>query len=403
MSYSCLHAHTALGSIRDSCLRVEDYVSISKDLGLYAIAATNHGTMTDTFKMYKECKKQGIKYICGLEAYYAEDAQDKGSNYHILLLAKNNVGYRNLCNLSTWSYTTGFFRKPRIDSKILNTFKEGIICTTACMSSLPAKKLLNAEIDACNDELDLLHKMFGEDFYLEIADHGFLENGVDAEKIIKDHYRNYGKEKGIKVIPGTDVHFAKAEDKPFHNIFKQLAYGTVGKSDDDGFSGSGYHIHSIGEMQSKFLQEEIDNTNEIADKCNIDFKFSGYHLPSFDIPDKDKDAFEYLRNMCYLELKKKKLDSDSAYVQRLEYELNMLHLADLENYLLIVADYCNYCKNNGIPVGPGRGSMGGSIVSWLTNITEVDPLKYDLLFGRAINPGRSLQLAFFPEDIVNNK
>lgn len=394
MSYSCLHAHTALGSIRDSCLRIEDYVSISKDLGLYAIAATNHGTMTDTLKMYKECKKQGVKYICGLEAYYAVDAEDKGSNYHILLLAKNNNGYKNLCKLSTYSYTTGFFRRPRIDKKIMELFKEDIICTTACMSSYAAKLLLNGEIDACNEEIDALHKMFGDDFYLEIHDHGIFEDGVDLEKVIKDHYRNYGKEKGIKVIPGTDVHFAKAEDKPFHNIFKQLAYGSVGKGDDDGFNGSGYHIHNIGEMQAKFTQEEIDNTNEIADKCSIDFKFSGYYLPKFDIPDKTKDSFEFLRTMCFTDLAAKGLDKDPAYVSRLEYELNMLHIADLENYLLIVADYCNYCKNNGIPVGPGRGSMGGSIVSWLTNITEVDPLKYDLLFSRAINPGRSLQYDF---------
>lgn len=393
-SYTCLHAHTALGSIRDSCLRVEDYVSISKNLGLTAIAATNHGTMTDIYKMYKECKKQEMKFIAGLEAYYAEDAQDKGSNYHILLLAKNNNGYKNLCKLNTWSYTHGFFRKPRIDAKILSQFSEDIICTTACMSSLPARLLLNGQVDACNAELDMLHKMFGSDFYLEVHDHGITENGVDPEQIIRDHYRNYGREKGIKVVPGTDVHFGRAEDKTFHNIFKQISYNSVGRGDDDGFSGSGYHIHSLAEMQAKFLQEEIDNTNEIAEKCSLDFKFTGYHLPKFDIPSRDKDAYEYLKDMCWAELKNKGLDKDQKYVDRLNYELRMLHLADLENYLLIVADYCQYCKNNGIPVGPGRGSMGGSIVSWLTNITEVDPLKYDLLFGRAINPGRSLQYDF---------
>jgi DNA polymerase-3 subunit alpha len=386
-NYVNLHCHDAF-SIRDSCLKVDALVKKSAEFKMPAVCVSNHGNGHSWYRVAKEAKKYGIKPICAIEFYYADDAQDKGDNYHLMAYAKNQEGYQNLCKLTTWSYLNGFYRKPRIDLSVLKEWHEGIIISTACCFSKPGQLIVNNEIDQAITEIEALRSIFKDDFYLEIMEHGF-----DDEVKIKDFYRNYGQEKGIKVIATNDTHYENANDQSFHGIFKNISYAS-GAEKDSAFEGTGFHILSPDEMAAKFLPSELENTLEIADKCNVKFEFKGYYLPKFDLPVQDKDTYEFLREKCYSKLKFKGLDSDKTYVDRLEYELNMLHMADLENYLLIVSDYCSWAKDNDIPVGPGRGSMGGSIVSWLTDITEVDPLKYDLLFARAINPGRSLQYDF---------
>lgn len=393
MSYVNLHAHSCY-SIRDGLSKLDEIVSRSKALGMAAACITEHGFMGSAYKFYKECKKQDIKPIIGMEAYYTDGSDEKGSNYHLLLLAKNNNGYKNLCRLTTDAYINNFYRKPRVTFESLERYKDDIIVSTACLAGYPQQMILQKNYDACDIELARFHKLFGEDFYLEVHNHGIIQDGVDIEGLVRDHFREYSKKHGIKCIYGNDSHYTLESDKQIHNTFKQIAYSSAGKSSDDAFDGNGYWILSKEEALARFSQEEVDNTLEIANKCNIEFKFTGYYLPTFDISHQEKDTHEFLKDMCYAELKVKGFDTNQIYIDRLEYELNMLHMADLENYLLIVSDYCNWAKTHDVPVGPGRGSMGGSIVSWLTNITAVDPIKYDLLFARAINPGRSLQYDF---------
>ena len=386
MSYSNIHAHTCY-SIRDSILKIKDYVSRVKELGMESCGVSEHGNLVSNFKFYKECKAQNIKPILGQEFYYTENAEDKGSNYHLMVIAKNNEGYKNLCKLSSYAFINGFYRKPRISREILHQYKEGLIVSASCMSGRSQRLLLENNIDGCNEEIDAMKAMFGEDYYLEVHSHNIPE-----EVIITNHFRNYGREKGIKVIAANDTHYLKAEDKIIHNVFKQLAYGTVGISDDDGFPGSGYHVLSPEEMKEKFLIEELDNTLEIASKCNVSFKFKGYNLPKFET--ENNDSFLTLKNMCLKALKEKGLDKDDRYIARLSFELEQIHLMDLEDYFLVVADYLGFCKRSGIPLGYGRGSAAGALTAYLAGITRVDPLKYDLIFGRMLNPGRALTYNF---------
>lgn len=282
-----------------------------------------------------------------------------------------------------------FYRKPRIDKEMLDKYKDNLIISTACCFSKAGQAVWNKDVDGAIEEITALKDMFGEDFYLEI-----MEHGIEEEDVVRDFYRQYGRDNGIKVIATTDSHYLNNEDKSFHNIFKQLAYGSVGKANDDGFNGTGYHIWTEEEMLEKFTRDELDNTNEIADKCDVSFKFTGYYLPKFNIPEPEMDPYEYLKASCYAGLKKKGLDTKPEYVERLEYELNVFHTSDLENYILIVSDYMKWCKTNNIYVSPGRGSMAGALVCYLTDITMVDPLQYELMLSRAVNPGRSLQYDF---------
>jgi DNA polymerase III subunit alpha len=386
-NYVNLHCHDSY-SIRDSCLKIDALVKRTVDYKLPAVCVSNHGNGHSWSKLAKEAKRYDLKSIYAIEFYYADDATDKGDNYHLMAYAKDKEGYKNLCKLTSWSYLNGFYRKPRIDKSILEEYKEGLIVSTACCFSKAGQLIANNLIDDAVEEIEALHSIFKDDFYLEIMDHGFEE-----EDKIRDFYRNYGKEHNIKVIATNDTHYEKKEDQEFHGIFKNISYASGGEK-DSAFSGTGFHILSPDEMAAKFEKSELDNTIEIADKCNVQFKFEGYYLPKYVLLDDTKDTYEFLRDICFTELKVKGLDTKKEYVDRLEYELNMLHMADLENYLLIVSDYCKWAKNNDVPVGPGRGSMGGSIVSWLTDITEVDPLQYDLLFARAVNPGRCLALDF---------
>lgn len=386
--FSSIHCHSMF-SVRDGICKPQQLVARAIELGYNALCISEHGNLSSVWKFYKECKKQGIKYVPAIEFYYCDDVADKGSVYHLMAYAKNNNGYTNLCKLSSEAYINYFYKKPRIDFNLLSKHKDDIIISTACLASKPAQLIMNEEYDKANEEIDRLHKLFGDDFYLEVHDHGIPE-----EELVRDHYRTYGRDNNIKIVAGTDTHYVLKEDKEIHNIFKQIAYNSVGNSDDDAFPGSGYYLWSYEEFQEKFNQDEIDNTVELTDKCNVEFNFDGYRLPEFKLPVDDKDTYEYIRELCYNSLKAKGLIENKTYIDRLEYELNMLHLADLENYLLIVSDYMSWCKKNNIYTSPGRGSMAGSIVSWLLQITEVDPLKYDLLFSRAVNVGRCLILDF---------
>lgn len=385
-NYVNLHCHSAF-SIRDSCLKLSDLVSISKGYDLPAVCVSDHGSGHAWYKLFKEAKKQEIKPIIAQEFYYADDPTDKGDNYHIMVYAKNQIGYQNLCKLSSWAYLNGFFRKPRIGKEILFKYSEGLIVSTGCCFSKFGQLVVNNQIDEAVSEIQDFSRTFGDDFYLEVMDHG-----IEEEDIIRTWYRNYAQENNLKVIATNDTHYAKAEDREFHGIFKNIAYASGGEKDMS-FLGSGFHILSPDEMSAKFLKNELDNTIEIADKCNVDFKFTGYKVPRFDIPDKNLDSFEYLKQKCLDGLKEKGLTS-KKYLDRLDHELEQIHLSNLEDYVLIVADYCNWCKQNGIAVGPGRGSVGNSIMAIACSISDVDSIEYDLDFVRFTNRGRILTYDF---------
>jgi DNA polymerase-3 subunit alpha len=386
MSYAPLHLHSCY-SIRDAAIKIDKLADKCVEYGIEACAITDHAFIGAAYKQYKEFKKKNIKPIIGMEVYFTDDIEEKEPHYHLVLLAKNNEGFTNLNRLSRISFTDGFYKKPRIDWASLEKFKDGLICSAACVFGLPQQLYLNNQVDEAIAVIKRFKKMFGEDYYLEIADHN-----LEDEFKIKDWFRNIGQELDIKVIPTTDSHYLNPDEKEFHNIFKQLAYNSVGK-DNDGFDGKDYHVWSLAEMKAKFTDEEIANTLEVADKCNVKFDFSGYNLPEATLED-GLDKYEYLYKLSNEGMKRLGFDKDPVYIDRLEFEMTQIHLMDLEDYFLVVSDYIQWCRNNNIPTGPGRGSAAGCLVSYLIGITTIDPIKYGLMFARALNSGRALQYDF---------
>ena len=391
--YANLHCHSARGSIRDSVLKLDEYVDRCIELDA-APGLSEHGNLSSSYQFYKECKKKDVKhFVSGIECYYTEDGEDKGKNHHILLMAKDYTGFQNLSKLSTLSFTSHFYKKPRITKQMMKECSEGVICSTACLQGLSQQLLLAGDKDGCNREIEALRGIFKDDFYLELHNHNIPE-----EEIIRDHFREYGKSNNIKLIATTDTHYLLAENKHLHNLFKQLSYNSIGKENDDGgFSGTGYHVWSYEEMLEKFEKEEVNNTLEILDKCHLEFKFEKYNIAKFKLPNDDFDEYDFLKNQCYESLHKKGLDKNKLYVDRLEEELNLLHLMNLESYMMVVADYLNWANNNDIMTGPARGSSAASLVAYLTNVTRIDPLQYDLPLVRFINPGRSMTYSFFKD------
>ena len=385
--YLSAHIHDSEGSIRDSIARIPELVSRAKEFGMSSLGISNHGTLNSIFKFYKECNKQEIKPVIGFEAYYVTSSEDKSKNYHLCLYAMNNIGLRNLYKLSSDAYINNFYRKPRVTWESLFNYREGVLVTSACMASIFAQNLINGNTDECNTEIDKFKSVFGENFYLELHNHGIPE-----EVIIRDHFRNYGRENNIKTIAGTDAHMCRIEDLDTHKIFKQLAYGSVGKEADAGFDGDGYHLLSYDEMLSRFNKTEIDTTLEIADKCNVSIKHNEYHLPKFNTNGVDK--YDYIKDLAYKGLKRIGKDTDQPYIDRLEYELGIVHMGKLEDYFLITADIIKWCKDSNVAVGPGRGSSGSSLLCYCIGITQLDPLQYNLQFSRMLNSGRLLQMNF---------
>jgi DNA polymerase-3 subunit alpha len=389
--YCNFHAHSSKGSLRDSVLRNSEYLDRCIELNI-APGLSDHGLGANIYQFYKDCKKRDIKkFTVGIECYYALDDDPKGANYHLVVIAKNYEGYQSLSKLSSMAYLNNFYKKPRVTKTMLKECSKGLIVSTACMQGLAQQLLLTGDKDGCNQEIEALRAIFGDDLYLEIHDHGIAE-----EIIIREHFREYGKTNNIKVVPGLDSHYLLDTDKSFHNIFKQIAYNSIGQANDDGgFSGAGYHIWSHKEIITKFEQSEIDNTLEILDKCNLEFKFTGYNLAKYDIPKPEQDSYEHLKYLSYQGLVKKGLIDKKEYIDRVETELEVFHLMGQEDYMLIVSDYVSWANSNGVATGPGRGSACASLVAYLLGITKIDPIEYGLLFIRFISKGRSLNYSFF--------
>lgn len=390
-SFTHLHVHTGYSLLDGSC-KIEELISRVKELGMNSIAITDHGVMYGAINFYKEALKQGIKPILGCEVYVASKSRfNKESSsdnfyYHLVLLAKDNDGYKNLIKMVSKGFTEGFYYKPRIDLELLREYHEGIIALSACLAGPVAKTVLNVSYEKAKEMALLYNDIFGQDnFYLELQDHGIAEQQTVNNALIR-----MNQETGIPLVCTNDLHYINREDAEAHDILICIQTNrTVNERDRMKYQGSEFYLKSPEEMYSLFpyAKEAVENTSKIAERCNVSFEFNKYKLPVFDVPD-GKDAFEYLEELCLNGLKERYKKVDDSLLERLNYELNTIKSMGFVDYFLIVWDFIKYAKDNGIMVGPGRGSAAGSIVAYSLRITDIDPLKYNLIFERFLNPER---------------
>ena len=386
-----LHVHTEY-SLLDGAGRVEKLVERAKDLGMKSVAITDHGVMYGVVDFYKKAKSYGIKPIIGCEVYVAprtmkeRDPKYDSSQYHLVLLAKNQIGYNNLIKLVSMGFTEGFYYKPRVDAEVLKQYSEGLVALSACLAGEVASKLLNGSYEKAKEAALRYRDIFGEEnFYLEVQDHGIQEQVLVNQEIVR-----LSKETGIPLIASNDVHYVDRDDSRAHDILLCIQTGkTVEDSVRLKFSGEEFYLKSHDEMYElfKYIPEAIENTNKVADMCNMDFVFGQVHLPEFEVPE-GFTSDSYLRYLCFEGLKEKYTEITEEVKERAEYELSVITKMGYADYYLIVWDYVKFAKDNGIMVGPGRGSGAGSLVAYCVGITNIDPLKYNLIFERFLNPER---------------
>lgn len=386
-----LHVHTEY-SLLDGAGRVGKLVERAKDLGMKSIAITDHGVMYGVVDFYKKAKSCGIKPIIGCEVYVAprtmkdrEPRQDS-SQYHLVLLAKNQEGYNNLIKLVSMGFTEGFYYKPRVDIEVLKEHSEGLVALSACLAGEIPNLLMNGNYEKAKEAALRYRDIFGEEnFYLEVQDHGIQEQILVNQEVVR-----LSKETGIPLIATNDVHYVERDDSRAHDILLCIQTGkTVEDSVRLKFTGEEFYLKSQEEMYElfKYIPEAIENTNKVADMCNMDFIFGQVHLPSFEVPE-GYTSDSYLRYLCFEGLKEKYKEITVEVEERAEYELSVISRMGYADYYLIVWDYVKFAKDNGIMVGPGRGSGAGSIVAYCVGITNIDPLKYNLIFERFLNPER---------------
>ncbi len=387
-----LHVHSEF-SLLDGANRIKDLPVRAKELGMDAIALTDHGVMFGAVDFYKECKKNGVKPIIGSEVYVAPRSRtDKEANidnhyYHLILLAKNETGYKNLAKLVSIGFTEGFYYKPRIDLEVLEKYHEGLICLSACLAGSVNRAILQNNMEEAK-KIALWHKnLFKDDYYLEIQPNGLPEQVLANQKLIE-----LSKELDIPLVATNDAHYLKKEDSFNHEVLLCIQTGKK-MSDEDRMrmQVDEFYLKSPEEMSSYFqnVPEAIENTVKIAKKCNFDFEFGNTKLPNYDVPEEFKTHSEFFRKLCYEGIKKRYGENPTKEVlDRLEFELSVIEKMGYVDYYLIVWDFINYAKSQGIPVGPGRGSGAGSIAAYAVGITDIDPIKYNLLFERFLNPER---------------
>ena len=395
MAFTHLHVHTEY-SLLDGASRIRDLVSRAVELGMDSVAITDHGVMFGVIDFYKECKKQGIKPIIGCEVYTAARTRfDKDSEKdkfmgHLILLAENDRGYRNLMKIVSEGYRHGFYYKPRIDKEVLSRYSEGIIALSGCLAGEIQRRLVNGDYQGAKREALAMRDIFGEkNFFLEIQDQG-LE---DEARILPDMKRLH-EETGIPFAATNDVHYVKKEDSVAQDVLMCIQMAcTVDEDNRMRFPNDEFYLKSEEEMRKIFsnMPEAVDNAYEIAKRCNVEFKFGELHLPDFNAPDGFTNT-QYLRKLCEEGLAARYPDADEemkrALDERLDYELTTIENMGYVEYFLIVWDFINYAKNHDIMVGPGRGSAAGSIVAYTMRITDIDPIKYGLIFERFLNPER---------------
>ncbi len=387
-----LHVHSEY-SLLDGACKIKDMVSRAKELNQPAIAMTDHGSMYGVVDFYKAAKKEGIKPIIGCEVYVAKRSRfDKvrefdSEIYHLVLLCKSNVGYRNLIKMVSQSFIEGFYNKPRIDEDLLREHSEGLIALSACLAGAIPRTLNRNDYESAKEIALNYREIFGEDnFYIELQNHGLAD-----EVRILPMLRRLSQETGIPMVATNDCHYISREDSRMHEVLLCIQTNhTVEDDDKMDFGTDQVYIKSTEEMRELFGDYEgaLENTVKIAERCNVEFEFGQTKLPHFDVPN-GQDHYEYFKEQCYNGLRKNYGENpDSALVDRLEYELSTIKRMGYVDYFLIVHDFVRYAKSVGIAVGPGRGSGAGSLAAYCIGITGIDPIKYNLLFERFLNPER---------------
>ena len=391
MSFAHLHVHTEY-SLLDGACRISEMMDRVKELGQEAIAITDHGVMYGCIDFYKAAKAAGIKPIIGCEVYVTrrlmEDRVHGYDNdpYHLVLLCENEKGYENLCLLVSEAFLHGFYSKPRVDLPLLRKHHEGLIALSACLAGAIPQHLMNEDYEAAKDYALQMQEIFGEgNFFLELQDHGIPEQTPVNQGVMR-----IARETGIGLVVTNDAHYLRREDAATQDVLLCIQTGkTVDDENRMKFQTEEFYLKSEEELRNLFpnCPEAFENTVRIAQRCNLEFVFNQYHLPSFPVPQGYTNE-QYFRKLCYEGFEKRYAQPPESYLQRLEYEIDVISRMGYVNYYLIVWDFIRYAKEQGIPVGPGRGSGAASIVAYCLHITEVDPMQYALIFERFLNPER---------------
>lgn len=392
MSFAHLHVHTEY-SLLDGSNKIKEYVARVKELGMNSAAITDHGVMFGVIDFYRAAKAAGIKPILGCEVYVAPGSRfDKSSGasedryYHLVLLAENQKGYENLTKIVSRGFVEGYYYKPRVDMELLEEFHEGIIALSACLAGEVQKNLHRGMYEEAKAAAFRYEKIFGKgNFFLELQDHGMQEQANVNQQLLR-----LSQDTGIELVATNDVHYTYAEDEKPHDILLCIQTGKkLADEDRMRYEGGQYYVKSEEQMKALFpyALQAIENTQKIADRCHVEIEFGVTKLPKYDVPD-GYTSWEYLNKLCYEGLEKNYENPKKELRERLEYELNVIKTMGYVDYFLIVWDFIKYARDHDIMVGPGRGSAAGSIVSYCLGITNIDPIKYQLLFERFLNPER---------------
>ena len=403
MSFAHLHVHTEY-SLLDGSNKIKEYVARVKELGMNSAAITDHGVMFGVIDFYKAAKAAGINPILGCEVYVApnsrfdrEAAHGEDRYYHLVLLAENNEGYQNLMKIVSKGFVDGYYYKPRVDMEVLQQYHSGIIALSACLAGEVQRYLVKGLYDEAKKVAEKYENCFGKgNFFLELQDHGIPEQQMVNPQLVR-----ISQETGIELVATNDIHYTYAEDADAHDILLCIQTGKMVTDENRmRYEGGQYYCKSPEEMAELFsyAPQAIENTYKIAQRCNVEIEFGVTKVPKYEVPE-GYDSWSYLNHLCYEGLAKRypdmnadgEIDSTQGIYnikERLEYELSVIQTMGYVDYFLIVWDYINYSRVNGIPVGPGRGSAAGSVVSYCLGITDIDPIKYSLIFERFLNPER---------------
>ena len=392
MAFTHLHIHTEF-SLLDGACRIKDLVARVKELGQDAVAITDHGVMYGVIDFYKACKAAGIKPIIGCEVYVAQRGRTDrvheldAESRHLVLLCKNETGYRNLSYMVSMGFVEGFYIKPRIDMGLLRAHSEGLIALSACLAGEIPRRLRNGDYEGAKAHALEMRELFGEDsYYLELQDHGLPEQKKVAAGILRIH-----EETGIPLVVTNDAHYLTREDAELQDALMCIQMGKLMEDENRmKFETSEFYVKSEDEMRALFpnYPEAADNTAKIAEMCNVDFQFGVHHLPEFKLPEGETDGDAYFEKLCWRGFERRYPGAGEEYRERLRMEMGVIRQMGFVDYFLIVSDFIGYAKSQGIPVGPGRGSAAGSMVAYCLYITEIEPMKYSLYFERFLNPER---------------